>query len=257
METNSQLGGATTIPSELNGPLPRRVRNSPAGNRSAFLAVSVVAVALAGTCWLSMRGVHELQNRVALSNQGVEAICQITGFSHAGRHNGILVVQYACNVNGVSFSGKADVPTQSEREVNGSSSLRVRFLPANPAVNHPADWEESIYSIAVPLMFPMLPIAVGIMMLVSDHKERRLLAQGLPAIATTTKFYSPSGSWQSSRRGDQRVRYEFRTRDGDIYTGSIPFDDSQQVGSTLCILYLPQNPRQNLPYPQDDYRIAD
>ena len=249
MEPSPTLGRPAAIPSELTGPLPRKVRSSPGGIQSAFFAAAVVALALAGTSWMAMRGVHEFQNRAALRSEGVEASGQVTGFSYAGKHNGILVVQYSFPVNGISFPGKADVPRRLERDVKGSSTLPIRYVPANPAVNHPADWDEPLFSAVVPLMFPILPVAVGIMMLMSDHRERRLLAEGRPAIATITK------SHLYGSRAHHYWQYEFRTRDGDIHTGMIPFDDSQQVGESFCVIYLPQNPRRNLPYPLFDYRI--
>jgi len=248
MEPSPTLGRPATLPIELTGPLPRKVRSSPGGIQSAFFAAAVVALALAGTSWVAMRGVHEFQNREALRSEGVEATGQVTGFSHTGKHNGILVVQYSFLVNGISFPGKADVPRQLERDVKGSSTLPIRYVPANPAVSHPADWDEPLFSAVVPLMFPILPVAVGIMMLVSGNKERRLLAEGLPAIATITKSYRLS-------KGGYKSNYEFRTEDGGVGTGTNSFAGPPEIGTTFCVIYFPQNPRRNLPYPLDDYRV--
>jgi hypothetical protein len=224
------------------------VRSSPAGVRSAFVAAVVVAVALAGTSWFSMQGVQQFHNRAALRRDSIEVTAQVSGFSHRGRHGGILVVNYSFVINGMPIAGKADVPKQLETDVQESSTLPVRYLPANLAMNHPAAWEASAYSVVVPLMCPILPVAIGIMMLVSDHKERRLLAEGLPAIATITESYF-------NRKIGYVAKYEFRTTDGGLEIGSSTFDDSQQVGCTLCVIYLPRNPRRNLPYPLFDYRI--
>jgi hypothetical protein len=249
VDSNSAKAGSTTIPSELTGPLPRKVRGSSGGIQSAFFAAAVVALALAGTSWMAMRGVHEFQNRAALRSDGIETTGQVTGFLHPGSSGKTLVANYSFTVNGLPFTGKGTVPEVLRRDLNESSNLSIRYLPANPAVNHPADWEEPPFSAVVPLMFPILPVAVGIMMLMFDHKERHLLAEGLPAIATITE------SRLYGSRAHHYWQYEFRTRDGDIHPGMIPFDDSQQVGESFCVIYLPQNPRRNLPYPLFDYRI--
>jgi hypothetical protein len=93
----------------------------------------------------------------------------------------------------------------------------------------------------------------------------------LPAIATITDFYIVPGlvpsrgprardyiipdSELGGGKHDQYSKYEFRTRDGGIYTGSIKFNDSQKIGTSLCVIYLPQNPWRNLPYPRYDFRV--
>ncbi|MGA9672603.1 MAG: hypothetical protein WBQ94_25530 [Terracidiphilus sp.] len=252
MESSSPLGVAATIPSELNWPPPRRVRSSPAGLRWAYLATGVVTLALAATSWVAMMGVHLFQNRAALRSEGIEATGLVTGFSYAGKRNGILVVQYSFAIYGISFTGKADVPKQLEQGVQKSTTIPICYLPAKPEVNHPIAWEESPeYWVCFLFISPMMiTVYFGIMMLLSDHKERRLLAEGLPAIATITESHL-----YGSSRAQRYWRYEFRTRDGDIHTGIIPFDDSQQVGESFCVIYLPQNPRRNLPYPLFDYCI--
>lgn len=250
MESNTPHCGTATIPSELTGPLPRKVRSSPDGVRSAFIAAAVVAIALAGTSWVAMRGVHQFQYQAALRSDGLEATAQITGFSHAGKHGGILVTYYSFAVSGTAFTGNAHVPKQLEQAIHESSTLPIVYLPTNPAVNHPAAWEEPAINAIVPLLSPLIPVGVGVMMLASGRRERRLLAEGLPAIATITKSYPLSkGGYQSD--------YEFRTQDGSVGTGNNSFDGPPEIGTSFCVIYLPQNPRRNLPYPLLDYRIVE
>lgn len=156
-----------------------------------------------------------------MRRDGIEATSQVTGFSDIGRYGRILGVSYSFTVNGTSFRGEGAVPEQLERSVRESTTLTIRYLPANPRVNYPVGWEEyPDYWAWFFLMLPMLPVYVGIMMLRSGHKERRLLAEGLPAIATITRSYLFG-------RSGHYWEYESRTRDADIHSGSIPFDDSQ------------------------------
>jgi hypothetical protein len=160
------------------------------------------------------------------------------------------VTHYSFAVGGIAFTGKADVPKQLEQDIHESSTLPIRYLPANPAVNHPAAWEEPALSAILPLLIPLIPVAIGIMMLASGHQERRLLAEGLPAIATITNSYPLS-------KGGYRSNYEFRTEDGSIGTGSDSFDGPPEIGTSFCVIYLPRNPRRNLPYPLLDYRVVE
>lgn len=248
MDSNSAQHGSTTIPSELNWPPPRRVRSSPAGVRSAFFAAAVVVLALAGSSLLCMKGAHQFQNRAALRNEGIEATAHVTGFSHAGKHGGILVVNYSFVINEISFTGKADVPKVLEQDIQQSPTLPIRYLPANPTVNQPVAWDQPPISSWLMLLLPMLPVTIGILMLLSDRRERRLLAEGLPAIATITKSYLLS-------KGGYQSNYEFRTENGSVETGTNSFVGPPEIGTSFCVVYLPQNPKRNLPYPLQDYRL--
>jgi len=250
MEPKSPKGEAMTIPSELNGPMPRKVRSSPTGVSSAIIALVVVVIALSGTIWLSMIGVHKLEDQSALRRDGIRATSQVTGFSYTGKHGTILVVHYSFTANQVPLSGKASVPSKLEQDIRASRTLTVRYLPVDPTINHPEAWEESAVNAVVPLLAPLFPVVIGIIMLVNNQRERRLLAEGLPAIATiTAAYYNP-------KRGNS-AQYEFRTREGEIAIGSSLFENPQPVGSSLCVLYLPQNSKRNIPYPLMNYSISE
>jgi hypothetical protein len=185
-----------------------------------------------------------------LRRDGIQATAQVTGFSHTGKHGTILVVHYSFTVNGLLVIGKASVPGELEKDIRESITLPIRSLPANPAVNHPTAWEQSVWNVLVPLLAPLFPLVIGMMMLVSNQRERRFLAEGLPAIATITKsYYNP-------KRG-HGANYEFHTREGEIETGNSLFEGPQTVGWTICVLYLPQNSKRSIPYPLMNYTISE
>jgi hypothetical protein len=248
MEHDLHSGGAITIPGELTGPLPRKVSSSKAGVNSGMFAACVVILALAGSFGFSINAVHQFQNLAALRRDGTGATAQISGFSHTGKKGGILVVIYSFTANGMSFTGEASVPKNMERSVHEASALSIRYLPTNPAVNQPSAWEQSTISTWLLLLLPLFPSTIGILILLSDRRDRRLLAQGIPAIATITRSYF-------NRKTGYGATYEFRARDGKVQTGSDTFDGPQEIGASLCVIYLPQYPKRNLPYPIQDYRV--
>jgi hypothetical protein len=61
------------------------------------------------------------------------------------------------------------------------------------------------------------------------------------------KWTPKSGWW---------VEYQFRTEDGRTVKGGGWPENRLEIGATICVLYLPQNPRLNQPYPMSYYRVA-
>jgi hypothetical protein len=76
--------------------------------------------------------------RSTLRKAGVDVSGEITGIEPVPK--ALDEVDYTFNVNGRTFSGKAPVPARVERNLYESGPLMVRYLPSDPAVNHPAAW---------------------------------------------------------------------------------------------------------------------
>ena len=159
-------------------------------------------------------------------------------------------VEYTFAVGGLFFTGESRVPKQIWPGLREGGSLPVRFLPGSPAANHPAAWEAPALRAWGPLIIPIVPAAFGILLLAQLRGQRRLAAQGLPATAVITKCGrgSKGGFW---------VEYEFQTADGSSAKGRGWPDCHMEVGATIVVLYLPQKPRLNQPYPMSYYRVVE
>ena len=81
--------------------------------------------------------------------------------------------------------------------------------------------------------------------------QRRLAAEGVATIGVVTKC-SVSGRGGSF----MNLKYDFRSEDGISVQGRESFQSRQEIGARILILYLPQKPRQNIPYPLSAWRIA-
>jgi len=233
------------IPSELTGPLPRRVCATRLGFWMATGTTLLLAFSLAGTLWFGDNAVQQMQNWEALRRDGIEIVGMVTG-KETGKSR---MVYYAFTVNGISFTGKARVPEQVFESLQDSDPLPIRYVPANPAVNHPADWEsaplDSAWFIAP---FPLVLFAI--IFLISLRMERRLVADGVPAVGVITKYgHSYSSGYFAN--------YEFRTEDGKVMTKRVGVPGPLEIGSNIRVLYLRQNPRRNQPYPSPNYRVAE
>lgn len=237
---------AASIPSELTGPLPRRLRLSKNGIWMATAAAVMLALTAALALWFALDGVQQTRQRTALRQNGREAAGEITRVWSAGRSLKTKVA-YSFVVNGVPFAGEARVPNQLVPSLYASNAIPIQYLPENPAINHPTAWEwtmdwDSFFG-------PAVGMALTLFLFTILRSERRLVAGGSPAAGTITRC-------TPGRKGGFSVSFEFRAQDGDMTKGTGWSQSRQEVGERVCVLYLPQNPRRNLSYPSLNYRVA-
>lgn len=238
----------TSIPSELTGPLPRRLRLSTNGRRMAIAAVVISALAMAFALWVGFDRVQQLQHRAALRRDGRDTVGEITRLWSASRSLKTRV-SYTFTVNGLSFAGEARVPNQLVPSLSESGTLPIRYLPADPAVNHPAAWEWSALLDWDSFIAPIVGMALALFLFATLRSERRLVAEGFPTVGEITRC-------APGRRGGFSVNFDFRMQNGGITKGGGWSQCHREIGERICVLYLPQNPRRNLSYPSLNYRVA-
>jgi len=76
--------------------------------------------------------------------------------------------------------------------------------------------------------------------------QRTLLSEGRPASAVVTAVRKHKGSHGTTHR---EIVYEFRLLAGTIATGKAMAGKTQDVGSRISVVYDPEQPRRNKPYP--------
>jgi hypothetical protein len=248
MDSDLSSLGMAIIPSELSGSRPRRLRLSKNGVRMATAAAVMLMLAVGFALSFAIGTVPQLQNEKALRHDGIETVGEITRLWSQGRPI-VLKVSYTFVVAGVSYTGEARVPDRFWHGLRDAASLPIRYLPANPAISHPADWEWSAFSDWDSLAAPIVGAALALFLLVPLFSERRLVAKGLPAVGEITQC-------TPGRRGGFSVSFDFRAQDGSITKGRGWSESRQQAGERVCVLYFPQNPRRNLSYPSPNYRVA-
>jgi len=261
MDSSLQPAASSTIPSELTGPLPRRLQATGSGQYFGLLAPALLAVAVAAALWGGVDAVQQMQRKAALRRDSSEIVGEISRM-RKGKSSG--TVYYTFTSNGIAFTGKAEVPGFLQYSLRGSSILAIRYLPANPDVNHPAAWEWSLiywhplpsdlvhlpdFSSDLQLFFGLLILgAPGLVFFMGLRSGRKLLAEGLPTVGLVTKC-------TPGTRGSFLVRYEFHTEDGKVANGSCG-GSRKEIGAKVCVIYLPQNPQRNMTYPSSYYRVV-
>lgn len=231
MELTLPLAAASVIPSELVGQVPRRTCLAKSGIQLAIVLAIVFVMALAQAISAGLHASHLLQTKAALRQNSSEAI---------GRIDKQLKSEYYYSflVDGRSFSGRASIQLQNYK---ASDTLPILYLPSDPFTNHPAGWEEPTVLAWFPFMYQMIFVPTLLVILVSMRNDRRLAAEGRPAAAMITDC-------SYHQKGGFSVKYEFRTESGEVIKGNSPSSDEQKIGASVCVLYLPRNPRRNQVY---------
>jgi hypothetical protein len=234
------------LPSELTGPLPRRIQLSRNSNYLPIVLALLIGITVITGFLYGKHVVNLMQQRSALHQDGVEVQGEITSLKRAGR--GPEVVRYTFTANGGTVSGMADMPFELVQSFEESTVIKILYLPSNPAINHPAAWEWSLSSEWLVIFILICPPTLFIVMFTSIYRKRKLLIWGKPVTGIVTNC-------RVSGRGRISIEYEFRTETGAQVRGSGNSPVQQKIGACICVLYLPQNPRRNLPYPVPDFYV--
>jgi hypothetical protein len=237
-----------TSPSELRGPLPRRVQMNST-NASAMVVVVVLCLGVGGVIVGSAcRGIlTQIRERKALRQEGRETVGKVTA-THAG--HGPSTVSYKFQAGGTGYLGEAEMPNY-RLILHEEDPIAVRYLPTDPTVNHPADWEWSGLDIMdlIPEVFMLFFTSVGIVALVALFRDRKLARRGRPAKGVVIDC--------SPGKSEFRVEYEFRTDDGATVTGHSSSPDEYGAGARVWILYFPRRPRRNSMYPLRYFEVVE
>lgn len=213
----------------------------------AFATAILLGLAAASAMWVGMTISRRAREIAALTSQGNAANAQIKRVSTSGSLE--PRISYTFTVNGTVYSGEARVPKSLVPAMSRAASLPIRYLPANPALNHPAGWEQPPHSDFALLMAPVIAALLALSLLLPLILERRMAAHGRPALAMVKKC-TPS-------RSGYLVKYEFRPEGEGAVKGRGWFQYPQQPGEGVWVLYLPGNPRRSLPYPLSCCKVAD
>jgi hypothetical protein len=126
-------------PPELAGPLPRKTRMTGAGMAPVFMGVVFL---IGGSAWFLScfpAAVQQIARTEVLRRDSRQTTGVVTRLIKKGR--GEILMNYAFTAGGVSFTGECYVPWEHWSGLQEAGPLPIRFLPSNPAANHPAAWE--------------------------------------------------------------------------------------------------------------------
>ena len=234
-------------PRELNRAVPRETTLTARGRMMQVMGCIFLIAGIPLYVWLHNDTVRtDTQNEV-LRSQGVQAEGEITRLwtRDRGREH---MVAYAFTANGLRLHGESQVPSNRWDGMQKAGFLPVRYLPTNPAVNHPAAWEAPSTPVWAPFLFVGFLGAAGVFLLWILRRQKQLAAEGTPAPGVVTRCVRIKNGWV--------VRYRYRAKDGTELNGRDRAPARLDPGTPVCILYGPENPRHSALYPGCTCRVV-
>jgi hypothetical protein len=233
---------APVIPQELIGSNPREVRLSEDGITLWIFVALLLAWIPIFAIWICI----QTQKSMTLRQDGRIVIGKITEKWIPVR--GSASIRYTFTVDGVAFSGKSNLPVNLRDKYQVSGNIPVRFLPNNPNINHPDAWEWSAGLYLGAYIYMVCASIFSIWCMITPLMERKMAREGKVAvgIVTSCKLYRSTCS----------IKYIFRTEDGRSFIGSGASNNSQQIGASILVIYLSNNPKRNSMFPLRNYQVV-
>lgn len=247
MDTAYSFPAELTAPVELRGRTPRRVLFTASGVLVGIAAAILLALAAAAVVWAGGAAARQRQQNSALHKSGRETKGAITRLRVTSSLES--QVSYTFTAGDATYTGEARVPAEVARSLAGFKSLAILYLPTNPAINQPADWESSPHLQLAFLVAPIIAALLGLMLLILLGLEYRMAAEGRPALAMVSQC----------RRGRNGYLIHYRIRIGDETTikGRGWCESPQEPGNGIWVLFQPGKSRRSLPYPLTYCRVLE
>jgi hypothetical protein len=247
MESEPAPDESRSLPNELMGRTPRRVRLTGTGWLYAGAWAFLFLLGVAGVVKVKQAVDNESARQSTLWQSGSQSLGQVTDMRYTWSSP---YVRYSFSVDGTVYFGKAEVPINISDSLHQGDAIPVRYLPADPKVNHPAAWIELKSSTWWLLLFPGWVVPFSFLFVWRFPLQRRLALEG---VATWARI--AEREWRGPSRGQRWESYTFRNAEGEVEFGTCPMDVALKPGSTVCVLYLPAKPSRSIIYPLDFYEI--
>ena len=231
-----------SAPPELGGSPPRPVRLTGAGLALTVIALGMLAGGLILGVKLSNDFARRNQTASLLKEQGADTTATIIRLWRGSDKDRTRHVSYQYQIQGGVYHGSAQPPRSIWEGLTEGSTLRIRYLPSNPLVSRPVDWEPQQPPAWLPLFVPACFAVYTVIIFVMLKKQRSLLEDGRAAPGIVHRV--------ARTKDGKRVRYDFLMPGGlrEKGSGSARLE-RVEPGSVITIIYDPDQPRRNAPYP--------
>jgi hypothetical protein len=227
--------------SEANAKIPRKVTYDGASTKLPWVLIFALMIAPVACAWGAYGDIRDSNLHDILLLEGHATNGEVTE-RHA-IHRGGVDVRYRFSVDGVSYSGRAEIPSHYYRASAPGTQIPIRYLPNDPRVNQPSNWEWDWGHIVYYLLGLVTLGGVGIVIIVA-LRARKLARMGVVVEGRVTGCaFSRNG--QNTGRAWFTVYYEFTTQDNVWMEGSTEMPEECEAGDSIPVMYLPRNPKRN------------
>jgi Na+-transporting NADH:ubiquinone oxidoreductase subunit NqrC len=235
-----------SMPPELERSAPRDVGLTAGGRALTVLAWLLAAGAIGAGVALHLEAQRQSNAALDLDRRGVTAAAVVDRLWRKTGDGKPAFAAFHFAANGARVDGESRMEVPAWRELRTGSTIPVRYLPENPRHFVLAGQRRGRLPFAVAYVVSSVLAAMALLCLAPIHWQRRLLSEGRPALAVVTKVTKNKGSHGETHRA---MVYQFRVLAGTMATGKATATKAAEVGATISVLYDPERPTRNRPYP--------
>ncbi len=241
-------------PDGLDRSRPRLVKLTLAGWAIFFLSALLVAGGIGIGTVLSIKAVREASDAKTLQNEGVNVTGRVVNAWRARKEPDQRWISYTFVVDDRTFQKQARIPLRRWNQLRPGSPVVIRYAHNRPELNHPEGIEPERVPAWLPIPLTLLFSLCGVLVRLPLHSQKRFLEEGRSAQAVVTRYGKIYRS-HGRERGTQYY-YEFLVLSGAVATGKAMAKTPPVIGDRIVVLYDPEEPRKNVPYPLPLYRLA-
>ena len=175
MDSGLDAEGFSATPRELTGALPRKTMITGIGIQAIVATTVMMLMPVVLLVVISVSNMKGIRTRDALRSGSSETVGEVVETRKS-------VVHYTFSVNGAMFSGNAPMPSGLSPALRHFDLIPIRYLPANPAVNHPAAWEWNSFRNWPAFFFPFVFYVPGIAMTGTSERRGDCWPKGFPLL---------------------------------------------------------------------------
>jgi Protein of unknown function (DUF3592) len=235
-------------PEGLDRARPRRVALTGGGKGLLVLALALCIAGLPAAVLLGSIARRNAEERRLIQEQGVDTEGRIIRLDRHRGEDGYWV-DYGFTANGRTYERNRKVSARTWKSLKVGASLTVRYLPSNPGIHNPAGWNNEGVGFWVSPLAGFSLVMGGWLCMLPIRSQGRLLGGGRVTPGVVTRH--------SKGKHGYTISYEFSLMNGARRTGETGArKDPPALGSTLPVLYDPEEPRKNTVYPLSLVRLA-
>jgi hypothetical protein len=244
----SELRHQWNPPDGLHRSRPRPVKLTSSGKVLLVLAIVLGIGAPAAGIALSLEARRQAENARLLREESAATEGRVIRLWRGRDDEKQPWMAYRFRGQGQLYERNAKVSLRLWRSLRVGSPVPVFYVPSRPELSSPFTTARAVLPPWVPFLAALLLAGAAILVTLPIRIQRRLLSEGRPAPGLVTEHgnteHGPHG------KGGRKYCYDFTLLSGAIAKGEAgPCKNPPAIGSMISVIYDPESPSRNAPYP--------